>query len=118
MSTAGNLARVMLVLGSFIRAFGMAGTSGAGLNPGGSCWAADGRSTIVIAATAIHRNMVTPRLGIIWSPSRREWRPSNYMSGGGVSAQGAECPIRKVSELSFLFTTGLAEAFPRSVLNK
>src|SRR5437763_1536963 len=65
MSTTGNLARVMLVLGSFIRAFGMAGTSGAGLNPGGFSWAR------VIAVTAIHttkreshRNMVTPRYEI------------------------------------------------------
>src|ERR1051325_4668386 len=33
-SIAGNLARVMLVLGSFIRALGMAGTSGVGLKSG------------------------------------------------------------------------------------
>src|SRR5713226_9738677 len=72
MSTTGNLARVRLVLGSLIRAFGMAGTSGAGLNSGGFCWAPAGRSAIVRAATAIHnakrgshRNMVIPRYAIL-----------------------------------------------------
>src|SRR6266702_4334349 len=94
MSTAANLARVMLVLGSFIRAFGMAGTSGAGLNSVGFCWAPAGRKVIVRAATAIHnaikgshRNMVTPRNAnfIVRHCLRRrtagEGGPSNYTQG-------------------------------------
>src|SRR5436309_9763211 len=102
MSTAGNLARVMLVLGSFIRALGMGGTSGAGLKSGGFCWAPAGRSAIVRAATAIHnarrgshRNIVTPPYAILV----RHWpvgvhppemvAPSNYTLGGGISAPAA-----------------------------
>src|SRR5437879_3949019 len=82
MSTAGNLARVTLVLGSFIRALGMAGTSGAGLNSGGFCWAPAGRRAIVKAATAIHRekrgshrNIVTPRFCATFRAAyvRRRW---------------------------------------------
>src|ERR1022692_2884694 len=76
MSTAGNLARVILVLGSLISAFGMAGTSGAGLYSGGFCWAPPDRSAIVIAGNAIHnarkgsrRNMVDSS-GFMQEPPR------------------------------------------------
>src|SRR5712664_2233581 len=90
----------MLVLGSFIRAFGMAGTSGAGLNSGGFCWAPAGRGATVRAATTIHnakrgshRNMVKPRYAILLCASGTHPPemvvPSNYTLGEGFSAHAA-----------------------------
>src|SRR6266571_8789243 len=96
MSTAGNLARVMLVLGSFIRAFGMAGTSGAGLKSGGFCWAPAGRgaraaNAIHSAKRGSHRNIVTPPRDPLVRRCPDGVRPpevvalSNYMLGGCIT---------------------------------